>query len=101
MNRILIVGMMLGLGGCAGAGHVCDEMSLRGEYEHVSHPFAGFPFGAKDEEDALHTIGTVGRCSMGRGYVELGTGYKLREAGFYGPELTGTVRVGVELWKSR
>jgi hypothetical protein len=101
MKRILIFTASLALSGCSTVGRVCDEASLGAEYEHVSHPFAGYPFGEKVEEDALHTVGTIGRCSMGRAYVEGGVGYKVRDGGFYGPDLTGTLRVGVTLWESK
>lgn len=98
--KVLILGLtVLALGGCASVGRMCDEAGVGLEYEHVSHPFAGYPFGEAVEEDALHTAGVVGRCSMGRTYLEGGMGYKVRDGGFYGPDLTGVVRVGVTLWR--
>lgn len=100
MRTFILAGLAaFGLGGCGTVGRMCDEARVGLEYEHVSHPFAGYPFGAAVEEDALHTVGTIGRCSMGRTYLEGGVGYKVRDGGFYGPDLTGVVRVGVTLWK--
>lgn len=81
--------------------NVCDRTTIGTEYEHVSHPLAGWPQGDRDEEDALHQLNGIGRCEMGRGYVEGGVGWKVRNGGFYGPEMTGTIRVGVRLWESK
>lgn len=75
--------------------------SYRVEWEHVSHPMAGPPFGLASDEDALDTINVIGRKDTGRFYVEAGLGYKLADAGFYGPELTFTSRIGVNLWSAR
>lgn len=97
--KIVILCASLLAGGCASVGRVCDEIQINEEYEHVSHPLAGWPFGAKGEEDALHQLNTIGRCTRGRTYVEGAIGYKLTDGGFYGPDLTGTLRVGVNLWK--
>lgn len=98
MKTITLAAVVL-LSGCSTVGRVCDEIQINEEYEHVSHPLAGYPFGEAVEEDALHTLNTIGRCSMGRTYIEGGLGYKIRDGGFYGPDLTGTLRVGVNLWK--
>jgi|ERR1044072_80997 hypothetical protein len=99
--RALAVAILGALTGCSVIGRMCDEKQVALQYTHVSHPFAGWPFGEKDEEDAVHTVGPVGRCTHGRSYVDIGVGYKVREAGFYGPEVTGTVNVGITLWKSQ
>lgn len=98
MKRIFVVGLMLMTSGCALTEH-CDSMSLRIEHEHVSHPLAGYPFGPASEEDALDHVGPVGRCTVGRGYVDMNLGWKIGDGGFYGPRLTGGVRIGVEIWK--
>lgn len=90
---------VLALSGCSVIGGVCDQAQISVEYTHVSHPLAGAPFGPRTEEDALHTVGPVGRCDMGRAYVEGGLGYKVRDGGFYGPDLTGSFNVGVKLWE--
>ena len=93
--------LALSSSGCTSVRSVCDESRVDFQYTHVSHPFAGWPFGPEDEEDAVHTIGPVARCTVGRGYVDLGAGRKITESGFYGPNLTGTVNIGVNLWSSR
>lgn len=100
MKTLIVIGLAVMASGCSVMGGMCDETRVDLQYTHVSHPLAGAPFGPKEEEDALHTLGPMGRCTVGRGYVDLGVGYKLRDAGFYGPELTGTVNVGVNLWNS-
>lgn len=74
--------------------------SLRVEYQHVSHPFAGPPFGPQTEEDWLDTANIVARRQRGPFYTEAVLGYRLTDGGFYGPRLTGELRVGVELWRA-
>lgn len=70
---------------------------MRVELEHTSHPLAGAPFGPRSEEDSLNTLNVVKRIERGRYYSEIGLGYKIGDGGFYGPDLTGTVRIGVKL----
>lgn len=84
---VLLIGL---LGGCS---------SVRVEHEHVSHPFAGPPFGPLTEEDSLDTVNVIARKEHGRFYIEAGLGYKVNDGGFHGPDLTFTSRVGVELWR--
>ena len=78
--------------GCAG---------MRLEVEHTSHPLAGPPFGERSEEDSLNTVNVIKRIQKGRVYAETGLGYKIGDGGFYGPDLTATVRVGVSLEPSK
>ena len=67
---------------------------LKVEVEHVSHPFAGFPFGPPNEEDYLNVAqACLGREGSGW-YVEHCLGYKIGETGFYGPKLSYIGRVG-------
>lgn len=73
--------------------------SYRVEYEHVSHPFAGQPFGPASEEDTLDQLQVCAKRSAGRAYTEACLGYRLTDGGFYGPPLTGGIRIGVELGK--
>lgn len=75
--------------------------SLRAEAEHVSHPLAGWPVSASNTEDALTQVNVIGRWQRDRFYVEHGLGWNIQGAnggGFYGPGLTYTGRVGIELW---
>lgn len=73
---------------------------IKVEHAHLSHPFAGPPFGSQIEEDYVDTINVVGRIEMGRFYMEAGPGYKLNPGGgFYGPELTFSSRMGIEVWR--
>lgn len=97
-TKTLIAAMAIYLSGCASTQPTsCDAV-----YEHVSHPFAGPPFSPQYEEDWLDNLGGVCRWeSGGRVYTELGLGYVLSDGGFKGPNLTGSVHVGVHLWKSK
>ena len=81
----------------------CSVMptSLRAEVEHVSHPLAGWPVSADNTEDGLSQVNVVAHWQHGRLYVENALGYNLQGengGGFYGPGLTYTGRVGVQLF---
>lgn len=78
--------------GCAG---------MRVELEHTSHPFAGPPFGDRSEEDSLNTLNVVKSYQKGRFYTDVALGKKIGNGGFYGPDLTATVRVGISLEPSK
>jgi hypothetical protein len=75
--------------------------SVRAELEHVSHPMAGWPVSANNTEDGLSQANVIARWQKGHVYVENGLGYNLQGrdgGGFYGPAVTYTGRIGVELW---
>jgi hypothetical protein len=83
---------------CSGCATFAPDAS-RIEIEHVSHPLAGYPSGARAEEDGLTQVNALARWKSGRFYVEQGIGYNLKGrdgGGFYGPGLTYTGRVGIE-----
>lgn len=92
MSKSILALLAVALTGCS---------SVRVEWEHVSHPFAGPPFGPQSEEDSLDTLNVITRKEAGRVYIETGLGYKLGDGGFYGPGLTFTSRIGVELGDRR
>ena len=79
------------LSGCA--------TTVRVEAEHISHPFAGWPVGPKDQEDGVSVANVLlewGNASQGP-YLDLGLGQNLQGAdggGFYGPSLTAVARAG-------
>jgi hypothetical protein len=73
------------LQGCANYGRV--------ELEHVSHPFAGPPFGPRNEEDSLDQLNAC-LGMEGDFYLEACSGYVIGNGGFFGPRLTFTARVG-------
>ena len=92
--KLAIIGVAVALTGCA------HFDSIRLEEEHVSHPFAGPPFGPPNEEDCLDHVVLLGRYVFEHNlYVDMGLGYKYVDEGLYGPKLSGTVRVGGYLWK--
>jgi hypothetical protein len=81
----------------------CSVMptSARMELEHVSHPLAGWPVSANNTEDALSQVSVIGHWQSGRVYVENGLGWNLQGAdgaGFKGPGLTYTGRIGIQFW---
>lgn len=95
----LILIVLLIVVACSG----CSVMptSLRAEVEHVSHPLAGWPVSADNTEDGLSQVNVIAHWQRGHVYIENGLGYNLQGAGgggFYGPALTYTGRIGVEIW---
>lgn len=79
----------LALSGC-----MLAPTAFYSEYEHVSHPLAGPPFGPENEEDWLDQLVIGAEWDKGGAYVQVGLGYVVTDGGFYGPPLTGTVRAG-------
>jgi hypothetical protein len=69
----------------------------KAEIEHVSHPFAGWPFGPADEEDALTQANLLTVIERGNLSIEQGLGYKIDSGGlgggFEGPHLTYIGRI--------
>lgn len=100
MNRISAAALLaIALPGCG-----VMPSSVRAEVEHVSHPLAGWPVSAGSTEDGLSQFNVIGHWQTGRIYVENGIGYNLQGrdgGGFYGPGLTYTGRIGVQLWGAR
>lgn len=95
MKRIIALAA-LALAGCSLA-----PTSVNAELEHVSHPLAGWPINASNNEDALTQANVIARWQTGRVYVEHGLGWNIQGengGGFYGPGLTYTGRIGVEIW---
>lgn len=95
--RALLLAPVLLLAGCALA-----PATVRLEYEHVSHPLAGWPCERQGTtEDVLNQVNAIARYEIRGAYVDLGLGRNLQGqhgGGFYGPVLTGTVRAGYE-WR--
>lgn len=78
--------------------------TARVEVEHISHPLAGWPVSADNAEDGLSQANVIARWQRGRVYVEHGIGMNLQGengGGFYGPAMTYTGRVGIELWNRK
>lgn len=92
---LALVGFAVAIVSCTGC------TSMRVEYEHVSHPFAGPPFGPSDEEDWLDQVNACLVKRAGVAYGESCLGYRLTDGGFYGPRLTGTLRAGFEFGLKR
>ena len=91
-TALVVIAIALGfLSGCT---------TTRLELEHVSHPFAGPPFGPMTEEDSLTQINYCKGTNRNRWYVENCLGMKIGDTGFYGPRLTYTGRIGMQ-WGGR
>jgi hypothetical protein len=92
MRRALIASALLLTG--------CTINGVTAEYEHVSHPLAGPPFGPRTEEDSLNVANLVidMKTQSPRICVQHVLGYKLSDGGFYGPRVTYELRAGIKLW---
>lgn len=77
---------MLSISGCT---------SLSAEWQHVSHPLLGPPFGPRNEEDSLDVLNGCGERRKENFYVEMCLGYRLRDGGFFGDDFIYTGRFGV------
>lgn len=87
LTRLAVLAAVLSLSACATGARI--------ETEHVSHPFAGWPFGPAAEEDALDQVNAILEWHRPEGwYAEAGVGYVIADEGFRGPPLTFTARVG-------
>lgn len=94
--KAMIVLAALTLGGCS---VMPDKAGIT--LDHISHPLAGWPVSASNTEDGLTQVNALVRWQKGRVYVESGLGYNIQGrdgGGFYGPAVTYTGRIGVDLW---
>lgn len=83
----------------AGCSVLPDRLDL--EAEHISHPAVGWPVSPSSDEDGLSQVQVIARWQSGPLYMQHGLGYNLQGrdgGGFYGPGLTYTGRIGVQLW---
>lgn len=90
----------LALGGCA-----VVPQTVRVEYEHISHPGAGWPVERQSAtvDNTVDHIVLSGGWTLGGVDVTVGVGRKIvpyRESGFKGPKTTGVLRVG-RTWRLR
>lgn len=92
MRRLAILAAVA-LSGCVSAPSSVDV-----GWSHNSHPRQGRPFGPPSEEDTLDILGLRARWDEGRGFAEMGLGYKLRDGGFYGDDFIFESRIGVRLF---
>lgn len=92
MKGAIVAILALCMTGCA---------TVRIEAEHISHPLAGWPFGPCDDEAQITQLNALLHWQKGRWYADAGVGFKVYERSqwdFVGPAMTGTIRVGVEVF---
>jgi hypothetical protein len=89
IRAAMLAALLATLQGCALA-----PTGMYSEYEHVSHPLAGAPFGPENEEDWLDQLNVGAKWERGGAYLHAGIGYVLTDGGFFGPRLTGSIRAG-------
>lgn len=71
--------------------------AVRLEWQHVSHPLAGPPFGPTTAEDSLDQLNALAKWQQDGWYYEAGFGWKVTDGGMYGPRLMFTSRIGREI----
>lgn len=70
-------------------------------YDHVSHPLLGPPFGPETEEGTIDSVGGTCRWERGRVFFESGLSYKWPDSDLYGDDLLFNSRVAVKIWEKR
>lgn len=98
MKTIIAATGLLALAGCSLSPgyrleHGCGPLSAKPDTArlstaHYSHLSAGFPFGPKNEEDALTLLNMKGNWKCGSEFFEAGIGINIagkNGGGFYGP----------------
>lgn len=72
-------------------------------YDHVSHPLLGKPFGPESEEGTIDSVGTTCRWErkQGRVFFESGLSYMWPDSDLYGDDLLFNSRVGVKIWEKQ
>lgn len=68
-------------------------------YDHVSHPLQGQPFGPKTEEGTIDSIGGTCRWEKGRVFIESGLSYMWPDSDLYGDDLLFNSRVAYKIWE--
>lgn len=87
------VGILIILSGCQTL--IPDRGNI--EFEHISHPGSGWPFGPSTEEATLTQFAGTLTWETDIGYLSTGLGYNIDRSGdFYGSRVTGSFRIGKE-----
>lgn len=86
MRTLLICSMLIVLSACS---------TVSAEWQHISHPLLGPPFGPRNEEDTLDVLQVCGERTHGKFFIEMCLGHRLVDGGFYGDNFIYTGRFGV------
>lgn len=70
-------------------------------YDHLSHPLQGPPFGPDTEEGTIDTVGGTCRWEKGRVFVESGLSYLWPGSDLYGDDLLFNSRVAFKIWEKQ
>ncbi len=89
---------------CFGAGGILQGCSVAPiicfmNYDHVSHPLLGVPFGPETEEGTIDSIGTTCRWDHGRVFLESGLSYMIPDSDLYGDDFLFNSRIAVKIWE--
>lgn len=92
----LTIVAVLALQGCA---VMPSPQMCFANYDHVSHPRKGEPFGPATEEGTIDSVGATCRWERGRLFMESGLSYMWPDSDLYGDDLLYNGRIGVKLWE--
>lgn len=95
-RSVLAAGLLALLQACA---IVPAPTACFANYDHVSHPLRGEPFGPPTEEDALDSLGTTCRWEKDRLFFESGLSYMWPGSDLYGDDLLFNGRVAYKIWE--
>lgn len=68
-------------------------------YDHISHPLQGKPFGPVTEEGTIDSVGTTCRWERGRVFLESGLSYMVPDSDLYGDDFLFNSRIAVKIWE--
>ena len=86
MRSVILTAALL-LSGCT---------TVSAEWQHISHPLLGPPFGPRNQEDTLDVLQVCLEKDYGRYWYSEGClGQQLTDSGFYGDGFIFTGRLGV------
>lgn len=90
---------LLALAALSGCASLPAPKTCFANYDHVSHPLQGQPFGPKTEEGTIDSVGATCRWEKGRVFMESGLSYMWPDSDLYGDDLLFNSRIAVKIWE--
>lgn len=99
--RLRVAMALLTLATLSGCAVVPSPDQCFANYDHVSHPLQGEPFGPKTEEGTIDSVGGTCRWERGRMFFESGLSYSWPDSDLYGDDLLFNSRVAIKIWEKQ
>lgn len=96
LKRMMAVLALATLQACA---VVPQPKTCFANYDHVSHPLQGPPFGPPEEEGTIDSVGGTCRWERGRVFFESGLSYSWPDSDLYGDDLLFNGRIAYKIWE--